>query len=65
MLTLSSDNDQRKTRLHSSRMRTARSLTTCRNVVGVGGHVWQGHAWQGACMAGGVCGRGSLSVNEP
>ena len=39
--------------MHSSRMRTARSLTTCRNVV-EGGHAWQG----GACMAGGVNGRG-------
>ena len=32
--------------MHSSRMRTARSLTACRNVVGgacmAGGHAWQG-----------------------
>ena len=48
--------------MHSSRMRTARSLTACRKVVGgmhgrgacvtgvcmAGGHVWpRGYAWQG------------------
>ena len=46
--------------MHSSRMRTARSLTTCRNVVG-------GVRGRGTCMAergvrggGGVHGRGGI-----
>ena len=36
--------------MHSSRMRTARSLT-----ISLGG----GHAWQGACVAGSVHGKGA------
>ena len=47
--------------MHSSRMRTTRSLTACH-----GGHAWQGtcmavgHAWQGACMAVGHAWQGGM-----
>ena len=39
--------------MHSSRMRTARSLTTSHSIEEC---AWQGggHAWQGACVVGGV-----------
>ena len=44
---LSSDKDQGKRRMHSSRMRTARSLTISGDEQGVQG--------RGACMARGAC----------
>ena len=41
--------------MQDSRMRTGRSLTACRNVIGVGG----GRAWQGGMHGwGDICGRG-------
>ena len=60
----------KNTRMHSSRMRTTRSLTASRSIGGVacvgggacmaGEHTGQGDAWQGegACMTGGMRGRG-------
>ena len=42
-----------KTRMHSSRMRTIRSLTISHSICGGGGCMAGGHAWQG----GGVHGR--------
>ena len=39
------------TRMHSSTMRTARSVTSSRSIR-------RGYAWQGACMTGGVHGGG-------
>ena len=56
------------TRMHSSRMRTAHSLTASRSFQGgVHGGGGGGHAWQGgACMVGGgMCGRGACVAHIP
>ena len=50
--------------MHSSRMRTARSLTASRSIQGAcraGGGGGGRHAWQGVCMVG-VCVVGGIHV---
>ena len=51
------------TRMHSSRMRTGRSLTVCCSVLPGGGSPWSGGGWGGVPGPGGVLlGPGGVSL---
>ena len=51
-ISLASNENKNATRMHSSRMRTGRSLTVCRSLLPGGGWGW-GHASQAVCFPGG------------
>ena len=48
-------------RMHSSRMRTGRSLTVCWRLLPGGGLLWWGVVWGGGAWSRGVCSRGVVS----